>query len=98
MIDRVVFLRFTSDEHSVTIGDATIAVTGKSGPVHATWTLLVDEQEADSAKAAGDFTLRGVLSDGSGVEARVHQSLVGPTRVAIMHDGVEVAQFKGFVA
>lgn len=91
-------MALTSDEHSVTICDSSVAVTGKSGPVHATWTLLVDEQEADSAKAAGDFTLKGVLGDGSQVEAAVHQSLVGPTRVVITHEGVEVAQFKGFVA
>ncbi len=87
-----------SNEHSVTIGDSTVAVTGKSGPIYATWSLLVDEQEADSAKAAGDFTLKGALGDGSGVEAAVHHSLVGPCRVVITHDGVEVAQFKGFVA
>lgn len=89
---------FTNDEHSVAIGDVTITVTGKSGPVHATWTLLVDEQAADSAEAAGDFTLKGALGDGSGVEAAVHQSLIGPTRVVISHDGAEVAQFQGFVA
>ena len=88
---------FTSDEHSVTIGDSTVAVTGKTGPIYATWALLVDGQEVDSAKAAGDFTLRGALGDGSGVQAAVHQSLVGPTRVVITHDGAEVVQFKGFV-
>ncbi len=89
---------FTSDEHSVTIGGSTVVVNGKTGPVHATWALFVDEQEVDTAKAAGDFTLRGALGDGSGVEAAVHQSLVGPTRVVITHDGAVVAHFKGFVA
>ena len=91
-------MALTSDEHCVSIGNSTVAVTGKSGPVDATWTLLVDDQVADSAKAAGDFTLRGALSDASGVEAAVHQSPMGPTRVVITHDGVDVAQFKGFVA
>ncbi len=86
-----------SNEDSVPIGDSTVAVTSKSGPIHNTWTLLVDEQEVDSAKATGDFTLKGALADGSSVEAAVHHSLVGPCRVVITHDGVEVAQFKGFV-
>ncbi len=88
---------FTSDEHHVTIGDSSVAVTGESGPLSATWTLLVDEKKSDTAKASGDFTLRGVLGDGSGVKAAVHQSLVGPTRVVISHDDVEIARFKGFV-
>lgn len=88
----------TRDEHSVEIAGHTVAVTGRTGLVHATWTLSVDGQEADTAAAAGDFTLRAELSDGSPVHASVHQSLVGPTEVAIHHDGREVARFKGFVA
>ena len=91
-------MRVTRDDHSVSIGETTVSVTGATGPVHATWTLLLDGQPVDSAKAAGDFHLRGQLPDGTTVEAAVHQSLVGPTRVAIKHEGEEVAQFKGFVA
>ncbi|MGH3566884.1 MAG: hypothetical protein ACRDRH_12800 [Pseudonocardia sp.] len=86
------------DERSVQIGPSTVSVTGVTGPVHATWTLLVDGQEVDSAVAAGEFRLRGKLSDGSDVEAVVHQSLVGPTEVVINHGGGEVTRFKGFVA
>lgn len=89
---------FTSDEHSVTIGGSTVAVSGKSGPIHATWSLLVDDVVVDSAQASGDFHLTGALGDGSTVEIAVHQSLMGPTRVVISHDGLEVARFKGFVA
>lgn len=80
------------------IDNSTITVTGTSGPIHATWTLLVNGQSADQAAAAGDFTLRGTLDDGSSVEVAVHQSLVGPTRVVVAHDGAEVRSFKGFVA
>jgi len=87
----------TNDDHSVQIGESTVAVTGTSGLVHAAWTLLVDGQEVDQAKAAGDFTLRGTLGDGSAVEARVHQSLLGPTEVAIIHVDEEAARFTGFV-
>ena len=88
----------TNDEHTVQIGESVIAVTGRTGPVHATWTLLIDGEEVDSAKAAGDFTLVGRLGDGSEVRAAVHQSLLGPTRVAIQHDGEDVGEFNGFVA
>ena len=86
------------DEHTVEIEGQRVAVTGKTGRVHATWKLLVDGEEADTAKAAGDFTLRGELSSGSPVEAAVHQSLVGPTEVVIRHKGEEVRRFEGFVA
>lgn len=88
----------TRDEHSVTIGESTVTVTGVTGAVHATWTLTIDGREADSAAAAGDFRLRGALGDGSGVEAAIHQSLLGPTEVVIRHRGTEVGQFTGFVA
>lgn len=88
----------TRDGHSVRIGDSVVAVTGKTGPVQATWTLLVDDKEADSAEASSDFSLKGSLPDGSAIEATVHQSLVGPTHVVILHDGVEVTKFNGFVA
>jgi hypothetical protein len=88
----------TRDDHSVEIGDTTVAVRGHTGPVHATWELVVDGETVDSAKAAGDFTLRGRLPDGSSVEALVHQSLMGPTRVVVEHAGDEVATFSGFVA
>lgn len=91
-------MSLTSDEHSVEIGGSTVAVTGKTGLVHATWTLLVDGAEVDRAAAAGDFRLRGQLPDGSSVEALVHQSLIGPTEVAVVHAGDEVARFTGFVA
>lgn len=87
-----------SNDHSVRIGRTTVAVTGTTGLVHATWTLLLDGQEVDSATAAGNFTLRGRLGDGSPVRAEVFQSLVGPTEVAVVHDGDEVARFTGFVA
>ena len=75
-----------------------MSVTGRTGPDHATWTLLLDGQEVDSAEAAGDFTLRGSLPDGTAVTAAVHQSLVGPTRVVVNHEGEEVASSSGFVA
>lgn len=90
-------MSLTSDEHTVQIGDTTVSVTATTGKVHATWTLLLDDRQADQSKAAGDFTLRGELADGSDVEAAVHQSLVGPTEVAIVHQGEEVERFKGFV-
>ena len=51
----------------------------------------------DTAKAAGDFTLRGTLADGSPVEAAVHQSLVGPTEVVIRREGTDLGRFTGFV-
>lgn len=88
----------TSDEFTARIGDTEIAVTGTTGPVQATWRLLVDGVEADSAAAAGDFQLRGQLPDGTAVAVTVHQSLVGPTRVVISHQGIEVLNAKGFVA
>lgn len=91
-------MAFTSDEFTARIGGSVVAVTGATGPVHATWTLLIDGVEADAAAAAGDFRLRGRLPDGSGVKAAVHQSLVGPTRVVICHEGTEVLSARGFVA
>jgi hypothetical protein len=88
----------TRDEHVVEIEGQRVAVTGRTGSVHATWKLIIDGEEADSARAAGDFTLRGALSNGSPVEAAVHQSLVGPTEIVVRHAGDEVKRFKGFVA
>lgn len=87
-----------SDDHTVQIGGTTVAVTGASGLVHATWTLQLDGKSVDEAAAAGDFTLRGVLLDGSEVRAKVFQSLLGPTEVSIEHEGTEIARFTGFVA
>ena len=86
------------DQHSIEIDGHSVAVIGKTGPVHATWTLCIDGQEADRAKTAGDFTLRGELPDGSPIQAAVHQSLVGPTEVKLEHKGEEVARLTGFVA
>ncbi|GAT65924.1 hypothetical protein HS048_26465 [Planomonospora sp. ID91781] len=91
-------MSLTRDDHSVEIGGHTVSVTGGTGPVHATWVLLIDGREADRARAAGDFTLRGELPDGSAVRAAVHQSLVGPTEVVVHHGDEEVARFRGFVA
>ena len=86
------------DDHHVDVDGHDVAVTGTTGPVHARWTLSVDGVEADAAAAAGDFTLRTTLPDGSALSARVHQSLVGPTRVTVVHGDEEVAAMKGFVA
>lgn len=86
------------NEHKIKIGASEVAVTGQTGPVHATWTLLVDGAPADKAAAAGDFTLRAELPDGSEVRAKVFQSLLGPTEVAIVHRDTEIARFTGFVA
>ena len=85
-------------ENSVRIGASEVAVTGQTGPVHATWTLLVDGEPADKAAAAGHFTLRAGLPDGSEVRANVFQSLLGPTEVTIVHRDTEIARFTGFVA
>jgi hypothetical protein len=91
-------MKLTSDEHTAQVDGHTVSVTGRTGRVHATWTLSIDGEEADRAKAAGDFTLRAALPDGSALHAEVHQSLMGPTEVTIHHKGDEVARFKGFVA
>jgi hypothetical protein len=57
-------MRLLLDEHTVEIDGHRVAVTGSTGLVHATWTLLVDGEPADIAKAAGDFKLRGTLGNG----------------------------------
>jgi len=87
-----------SDDHRVDIRGYAIGITATTGVVHARWSLSVDGVEADTAVAAGDFTLRATLPDGTSVTAQVHQSLLGPTRVTVLHDGEEVASMKGFVA
>ena len=91
-------MAITSDEFRVSVAGTEVAVTGSTGPVHATWRLLLDGVEVDSAAAAGDFTLTGSLPDGGVVRAAVHQSLLGPTHVVVRHDGVEVLDARGFVA
>jgi hypothetical protein len=32
------------------------------------------------------------------VTAAVHQGVLGPTNVVVMHDGSDIARFRGFVA
>jgi hypothetical protein len=89
----------TRDEHTVRVGESTITVTGTSGPISATWCLLVDGREvARQEMLNGDHVLAAALPDGSTVEAHVFQSIVGPTRVRVHHDGVEVMATTGFVA
>ena len=90
-------MSLTSDELSVQVDGHPVMVTGTSGLVHATWTLRIDGQD-DRAEAAGDFTLKGEMPDGTLLRAAVHQSLLGPAEVSIDHDGEEVARLKGFVA
>ena len=87
------------DEHSVLIGDTKVKVVGTTGPITARWCLLVDEHEVDSQEILnGDHVLTGALPDGSPVEAHVHQSIVGPTRVQVHHGGREVMAGTGYVA
>ena len=86
------------DDHTVQVAGSTVAVTGTTGLVHATWTLHLDGEAVDAAEAAGNFALRGQLPDGSQVQAKVFQSLFGPTEVSVEHEGTEVARFTGFVA
>jgi len=89
----------TRDEHTVRIGDAVVTVTGETGPISATWRLLVDGGEHDRRELFnGGHVLSGALPDGSAVEAHVHQSFLGPTRVRVLHDGTEVLATSGFVA
>ncbi|MEU4834961.1 hypothetical protein [Streptosporangium sp. NPDC023615] len=91
-------MSLTSDDYSVHVDGHTVAVTGKTGPVHARWVLTVDGREVDRAEAAGDFSLRGTLPNGSAVRAEVHQSLIGPTEVVVHHRDEEISRFHGFVA
>lgn len=91
-------MSLTKDEHAVEIAGSNVTVSGTTGAVHATWILAIDGVEADRAAAAGDFTLRGSLPDGSAVLAAVHQSLLGPTKVTVSHGEDPVAEFDGFVA
>jgi hypothetical protein len=89
----------TRDEHSVRVGDVQVTVTGDSGPISATWRLLADGRElARQEMLHGDHVLTGELPDGSEVQAHVNQSIVGPTRVSVRHDGVEIMATTGFVA
>jgi hypothetical protein len=85
------------DEHRVQVSGADVIVTGESGLVEATWTLEVDGEEVDRAKASGRFELRGRLPDGSGLAAQIHQDAFGPTKVIVLHDDAEVTRFTGFV-
>jgi hypothetical protein len=85
------------DEHTIKIDGTEVSVKGKTGAIHATWTLSIGGVEVDQAAAAGDFRLRGALPDGTPIEAQVHQSVVGPTEVSVLRDGVELSRASGFV-
>jgi hypothetical protein len=91
-------MSLTNDTFATQVGEVAITVVGTTGAVHATWTLQIDGQEVDQASAAGDFALRGDLPDGTEVRAEIHQSLMGPTRVVVMHGEEEIDTFQGFVA
>ena len=86
------------DNHHVQVGEHDVGVEATSGVVHARWVMSIDGVEVDAAAAAGDFTLRGWLPDGSQVSAQVHQSLLGPTEVTVVHGDEAVGTMKGFVA
>jgi len=86
------------DDHRVAVAGHDVAITATTGLVHARWSLAVDGVQVDTAAAAGDFTLRTTLADGTAMGAEVHQSLLGPTRVTVVHGDEEVASTKGFVA
>ena len=86
-----------NDDHRVTIAGTEVAVTGETGLIEATWKLLIAGEIADSAKVTGDHVLNGRLSDGSTVEAKIHQGAFGPTEVEVSHDGEHVVRFTGFV-
>jgi hypothetical protein len=89
----------TRDEHTVRVGDVRVTVTGASGPISATWRLLLDDREvARQEMLDGEHVLAGALPDGTVVEALVYQSIVGPTRVRVRHEGVEILATSGFVA
>jgi hypothetical protein len=91
-------MSITKDEHEVVIDGSTVTVRGTTGLLEATWELEVDGQVADSRRATGLFTLRAELPDRSEVTAAVHQGVLGPTNVVVMHDGSDIARFRGFVA
>ncbi len=86
------------DRHTIELEGHEVTVHGSSGKVHSTWVLSIDGQESDEASAAGDFNLRGVLPSGTPVEAAVHQSLLGPTKVTFRAAGEDVQETEGFVA
>jgi hypothetical protein len=87
-----------NDVHQAEIAGHEVVVRGKTGPIHATWQLLIDGEEVEQATATGEFTLSGRMPDGSVVDAVVLQRIMGPTKVVIRHDGEDVARSKGYVA
>ncbi len=92
-------MSLTRDEHTIRVGGARVTVLGTSGPISATWRLLVDGGEvARQELFNGEHVLEGSLPDGSLVAAHIHQSIIGPTRVSVRHDGVEVFASNGYVA
>jgi hypothetical protein len=87
------------NEHSVTIGDTKVTVVGRTGPIAATWSLLLDGHPvAEQRFICGDPTLSTKLLDGSALDVDVHQGALGPTRVRIRHAGVPISESAGFVA
>jgi hypothetical protein len=86
------------DSHTIELAGQTVEVKGETGAVEATWTLLIDGELVDRAKASGRFTLRSQLRDGSEVSADVYQSAIGPTEVTICRDGEALVTKRGFVA
>ena len=88
----------TRDEHMVRVDGAEVVVTGRTGLVSATWSLLIDGREvASRLLVAGRAVLAGPLPGGGTVEASVDQDMFGPTRVEVRHGGQLVARFSGFV-
>lgn len=87
----------TKDDHWVRIDGAVVRVIGETGPVEATWRLLIDDREADVRTATGTFSLHGALPAGDPVEARVTQGNFGRTEVTLLRGDEEMSSWKGFV-
>lgn len=92
-------MALTRDNHNVTVDGRPVRVTGRTGPVRATWSLLEgDTVLAEEEVLGGEMTLTGTLTTGTEVTAVVTQSAFGPTKVVVSSGGETVAQFDGFVA
>ena len=79
-------MSLTRDEGSIRIGEVVVTVLGETDGARARWRLQFDGDDvAEERIMRGEHVLAGQLPDGSAVEATVHQSVVGPTRVEVRH-------------
>lgn len=89
-------MSLTQKKYGFSVDGHWVEVLGETKTVHPKWSVLIDNETADTKNQSGEFQLSATI-DGKNLSVNITQGNFGDVNVTVELNGAKIQEFSGFL-